>query len=844
MADTPYVARPADIAMLREDYEAAAAGTARTVILPGNPGASRRAVVSEALKEASTAEGTDVLVWRVALTDEEDGMRGVLRLYATLLGTLHRDPMLKGKVELLLGAQLPQHGKRVQGWFKGFIDTLKRSAPKSGEDSFQVRLPQDNPFAALVSVVTAIARKMPVVLDLQNVSSNHSLSIWALIETLMTAGANTKLLTLLHVDPLTEGNKRYLPAPLLDLLERRADDLTVRTLALWGPEEVGAYLDSRGLEGDAEVLAEVSQGVPGYLVELVALEGEQDMAGQSLSTLYPRNLDEDELEDKTVEGRRVAKATDLEEIAFRASLLGRAFPSGLIADIGGFDRDSVDDLLDAASDLFSELQFSEPLGTWIYQFNKAIWRQAAEDHYLAHDERAEEGQNIGRQTATFLQRVLVPRSMDFVHKTARLAAQMDVPQQAAALRSIAMSGDRPEVWAWTHDLMTLHPDVTWPDPMRRTVYMNLLSRLVEGGDVSQAERLFNECIEWAQAHEDRRMQAFVLGAGSKLDARRRDLYRARDRAQDALTIYKALEDGLQQAELLNHLAMIELSDGNPTDATKKVEEALQAGVIETPEGKKAVMPQVAANAEFIRGQIDRRAGKFNTAGEHFRLSNEIAGRAGIAPLALESGLAYGECLLRSKQSTKATQVLERVVGIARGVREPVRERTACALLSQAQADQRNFEAALKWGERALELTRQLKFDKLEAMDLYNVGLFTLMLKKPAEALEMLKEARGKANLVQDVMFAKELLYHLGVAAQQAGETDLAVESFNQALAAATQGKDPRKVMGSHRFLGELAQAKGDTAKATEHFEAAMATAEEANLKEERRALRKQLDAIG
>ncbi len=842
MADTPFVARPTDVAFVREHFDAAAGGTGRTLILPGRPGLGRRAVVGEALKSV-TSEGTDVVLWRVSLTDEEDGLRSVLRLYATLLGTLHRDPMLKGKVELLLGAQLPQHGKRVQGWFKGFIDTLKRSSPKTSEDSFQVSLPRDNPVAGLVAVVTAIAGKMPVVLDLQNATANHSLALWGIVEALMSANASTKLLTILHTDTVDDGSKQYLPAPFLDLLSRRGDDLTVHAIETWGVDEVGQYLSAKDLSGDAAAIATACQGLPGYLVELVAREEQPDYTGASLASLYPRTVDADELEDKQVENRRVATAADLEEIAFRASLLGRAFPSGLVADIGGFDRDSVDDLLDAAEDLFSELQFSEPLGTWIYQFNKAIWRQGAEDHYLASEERQEQGRQIGQQTATFLQRVLVPRSYDFVHKTARLASQVGLANQAAALRSMAMSGDRPEVWAWTHDLLTLHPEVAWPDPMRRTVYMNLLSRMVEQGDVNQAERLFNECFEWAQGREDRRMQGFVLGAGSKLDARRQDFYRARDRAGDALTIYKALEDGLQQAEILNHLAMIELSDGNPNAAAAKVDEALAAGVIDTPDGKKAVLPQVAANAEFIRGQVDRRAGKFNTAGEHFRLANEIAGRAGIAPLALESGLAYGECLLRSKQSTKAAEVLERVIGIAQGVRQPVRERAAASLLSQACADQRNFEAALKWGQRALELTRQLKFDKLEAMDLYNIGLFTLMLNKPTEALAILKDARSKANLVQDVMFAKELTYHLGVAAHQAGDMELAKTSFGQSLAASTQGKDLRKVLGSHKFLGQIAAKAGDSASATQHYQSAIAAAEQANLKEERKALRKELDAL-
>ena len=62
------------------------------------------------------------------------------------------------------------------------------------------------------------------------------------------------------------------------------------------------------------------------------------------------------------------------------------------------------------------------------------------------------------------------------------------------------------------------------------------------------------------------MQGWLLFSGSRMDFRRQDLYRARDRANDALTIFKAAEDKLKVAELQNHLAMIELADGKPEAA--------------------------------------------------------------------------------------------------------------------------------------------------------------------------------------------------------------------------------------------------------------------------------------
>jgi hypothetical protein len=80
-----------------------------------------------------------------------------------------------------------------------------------------------------------------------------------------------------------------------------------------------------------------------------------------------------------------------------------------------------------------------------------------------------------------------------------------------------------------------------------------------------------------------------------------------------------------------------------------VDEALRTGQIDTPDGRR-VLPTVAANAEYIRGLLEKRERKFKEAAEHFRLSNEIAGNTGQAPLALESGLNYGECLLGRRGS--------------------------------------------------------------------------------------------------------------------------------------------------------------------------------------------------
>ena len=411
------------------------------------------------------------------------------------------------------------------------------------------------------------------------------------------------------------------------------------------------------------------------------------------------------------------------------------------------------------------------------------------------------------------------------------------------MRSMALSADRPELWAMTNDLLRYFKDIQWPDAMRRTVWMNLMDRMASQGDVNQAEALYNEISAWAESNNDKALKAWLRFAGSRLDFRRQDYYRSRDRAREAVTLYEELGDRVKPAEIRNHLALIELSDGKVDEARKLVDEALRTGQIDTPDGRR-VLPTVAANSEYIRGLLEKRERKFKEAAEHFRLSNEIAGNTGQAPLALESGLNYGECLLAAGDLAKAADILQRVHGIAQALGNQPRQRAASALVGQAHAGLRQFEAALTWAKATLSLTKALKYEQLVAIDTFNVGLFTLLGDKPTEALTLFKEARAAANLQQDLVFTKELLYNTGVAALRVGERRTAREAFTTMLPAARQTKDWGKMVGAYQSLANLSAAEGDKSNAVKLLGEALKVADNNNMKDERRAIKKRIEELG
>ncbi len=837
-----FVARESDVRTLRQHLEAALAGDGRTLVLQAPVGGGKRALVGELVREAASLED-DVLVLRIPVMDEEDGMRTLVRMYAGLYGALHREKLLGTKVEMVLNAQLPRHSRRTQAWFQAFIEGLKRP-PKPGEDTFQLSLPRDNPALGLIKVLLGIASKLPVILELQNIHNCHSLPVLSLLEALMDALAGkTRMLLLLGSEPIDDHSSIYISAAWRDLLARRREELEYLQLEPWGATEVQEFLESRGLDGNASGIARVASGKPGFVAELVDLLKERDMLGDDLDgmgliDLTPTDVDESELDDapedspeepdtQQVGKRRKAQASDAPLVAHLAALLGQLFPSSLVADIAGLERDSVDDLLDACGGLFKEVQYSEQIKSWMYAFKRGIYRFGILEANRDEQARQRAG-NVGR----FIERFLVPRGHAFIVKAIRVHAEAGESERAALLKGMAISADRTELWAMAHEILKEFPDVSWPDPMRRAVLMNLLERLILANAVEPAEKVFNEAIAWASQVDDRTMQGWVLLLGSRLDQRRGDLFRARDRANDSLTFFNSEGDKMRAAEVHSQIAMIELSDGNSNAALEQVELA------ETSSDS----PNVKAQAAFIRGLVYKRDRKFSEAIQQFKTANERAGQIGQGALALEAALNLGETLLFTKQADKAADVLNRCVQIAQALRNPVKERTASALLGQAQATLKHFQAAINSAGHALELTGKLNFKQLLAADTYNLGLFNFLAGNHHEAASLFRQAMEHLAPA-DRLLRKEIHFNLGMALKSVGEISGSREAFQAALEPALQSKDWNKVLVANRELGDMARDAGNSEEARKYYEAAMEATESGGIHDARKALRRRLDSL-
>jgi tetratricopeptide (TPR) repeat protein len=831
-------------------WDKALSGTSVVVRLQAPFGGGRRALVGEFMRQASQKR-EDAILWRVPCLDQENGFNWMIRMYGSLIATLSQDALRKGRAEMVLNAQLPAQPKRVQAWFQQFVSALKDSKADAATGQVELRLPKDNPLIGLCEVVSGLSRRTPVVLELQNPHVVNSLALSALVESLLNeaGGGDGGLMVILHDEPESDATKAMFPMPLLDFYNRGADRIDVHAIAPWGADETSAFLTSKALEAaNPGRIAEIATGRPGFIAELIDILNEGDLLGSDLADttlagLAPMTVDADELEaDETeAEEGKPTKAgpADANRMAYLAALLGQGFPSGVVAAAGGWDPESVDDLVDAMDDLFDEVQFSKEMGTWIYRFSRGCWREGVIE---AH--RTEDDMEIARRMGLFMERNLVPRGAGFVTRTARVYAEHGAAGRAHIMRSLALSKDHPDLWGLIYDLTQYFDEIKWPDSLRKTVWMNLLDRLVANGNVQLAEKVHTEATAWATENEDRELNAWLLFNGSRLDTRRQDLYRARDRATDALTMYEGLDNKARTAEIHNHIAMIELQDGNVQAALDRVTQALEAGKIEGPDGKEALIPAVAAAAEHIRGTVARRTNQIDQAAEHFRRANEIAGQTGQAAQAVDSALAFGEALLASGKSKEAADVLGKVVQMSRALRNPMAERTSSQLLSQAAAAQRQFDIAIQNGTRALQLSQQLKLAQALPIDLYNLGYFHFAAGKHTEAIAFLTQAEQHTGQMGGHPMVKELKYFKGMAQIQSGQDDAAKDTLEEATGLAEHHKDWGKLTSSLDALGGLAQKQGDKAGAKAHYTRAVELAGQHDaLKELRKPLRKKLQAL-
>ena len=156
------------------------------------------ALVGELCRSAIADTEDDVLLWRVNVREEDEGMAVILQLRCAL------SAVTGGKVEMALNSRCPvaQARPRLVSVLHRRPAEGKAGEPASGQpSSASSRSPRD--------------RAQVPVIDVHGLHNSHSVGLMAVLEALIRESKDgARLLTVLSMEPIDDAAKAWMSPPL------------------------------------------------------------------------------------------------------------------------------------------------------------------------------------------------------------------------------------------------------------------------------------------------------------------------------------------------------------------------------------------------------------------------------------------------------------------------------------------------------------------------------------------------------------------------------------------------------------------------------------------------------
>lgn len=841
-SDRPIVGFEAAIDSILSTFTSAAEGP-RAVVIEGGPGSGRQTLVGRALARL-IERGEEPCALSFAGSTDDDPVRTLLRVYAALVTAMARgkgfdvDPVdhLRKTSETIADA-------RVKEWLSGIASNARDLRAHTGGGNFQIKLPRDNPYLALMHAFDVLGPRGRFLVDLHDIGLQYSPTFWTFLSALVgrARARNWKVLFAIAPGENTFGERsgdqgggpRAFLADLFPdatpIPTPRLDAAAIQTLLdeTYRPHSFPATLAPR--------LAELCAGLPDDLHELLdALEEDEtigwDDSGYTLSDiddvdldlLVPvaaENEDGDEVDDKELR----------ERILYVAAIEGREFTASLIRSYLEAAEDAVDDALDDMPQLVEQGRYHQVLGTWTYRFKKGFARAWYRTN--TPESLKEKQPGVARKLATIMLQSYAPAVFEYVSKASSLFVAAGDHRSARNLLTMAMGADRTDIARLAIEISNTFSDSPWPRGLLRQLHSGAADRAVNGDSVDAARDAITRARAWAQGAEDAKTLAFMLLLEARLGVREGEADVAKAKAEEALAAFEAASDPTRVGETMNQLAMIAFNRGDVAGTSEWVAKAEKASSI----------PPVRAHTLYIQALLEKRAGQLAAATPLFERSVDLATEAGNLVLVLEGILHLGECSLVLGKGKDVAPLLERALEMSRALRASSRERTAARLLCQAEAARGRADAALEMARHALQLTRELGHANQEHVDLYHCGLFSAMAGKHQEAADFLTTARTSAEKAGDRGIVGEILFNLAQVRAMLKDWDGARGLMEQVIAGAKAAGDVGREVRAIENLGAILGASGDHRGAAERFTEAAhrAPAEAADFKKamEQRAAR-------
>jgi DNA-binding SARP family transcriptional activator len=484
-ADSLFVGREPEIAVLSDALEAALAGEGRLVLIAGEPGIGKSRLAEELTMQA-TDQGARVLVGRC-------WEAGGAPAYWPWVQSLR--PYVRDTDAESLRSQLRDGAADVAPLLPELRDLLPDLAPPTQVESEGARFRLFDSMTAFLKRMAA-AQPLVVVLDDLHAADEPSLLLLRFVARELAESRLLIVAAYRDVDPTLADP---LTAALTDLLR----EPVTRTLVLdgLGEADVGRFIELAEPGASAADLAPAvhaeTEGNPlfvGEIVRLLAAERRLDEPATAPLEI-PQSVRE-------VIGRRLRHLSDdCVGLLTYASVLGREFDLDALACVSGLERDAMLELLDEGIE--ARVVSEVPGGRGRMRFAHALIRDAAY-HGLSRSQRIARHREVGEALETLYASDLDPHLAELAHHFFEAAAggdrdkAVDYARQAGA-RAAALLAYEEAVRLYELALEALGPDSAATLELRCELLLDLANAQGRAGEGADAKATFLRAAELARS---------------------------------------------------------------------------------------------------------------------------------------------------------------------------------------------------------------------------------------------------------------------------------------------------------------------------------------------------------
>ncbi len=828
MEPDTFVGRAEVMVSLEEAWQAVVEGAARVVDIQGEAGSGRRTLVSRLLSRTDAQP----LPIRVDFLEADDGFKALLRVYGALYGALHDDASLQASVKDHLEAARKSAKEPVRTWLDAFLAGMDNPKPDTASHQFQVTVPRHSPYLALYEVLASLTSRHPILLDLGEVDNVVSYTFWAFLAAVVARAAREDLpvmVVLRHrpgVEPEVKPQPYVARSSFLDNLPDEAPATRIRLEPLTSTDfaEILAarYTPNRFPPALATWLHERCQGSPGLLDEWLTLLEDRDvlLEADDDTWIVGQELEEPDWaewlpsvpEEQEALARQVLQAAAME---------GRTFTASIIADHLEVDKDTVDDLLDELEEIVREVVYHESAQSWLYAFRSTLLHRFYRES-LGPAARSE----LARSLAELVEKRYAGRSVEYACKAGRLWLDAGEPKRYWSLLGLALSADRADILLMGAEIIKKEP-ARYPVALYKGVYLTLFEKTAGTAPVDTLLEMLNDVQAWAEDREDLEIVPWLALYRARVAQRTGDLGEARRLAAEARTGFARQRNVVKEAEALIAMALIAQMAGDASAAVEHASRAL----------KKTQFPPVRAQALFVLGVQYKLRGEIQRAVDTLREVLDLSARTSQMSLHLDAGINIAECLLMGGRAPDAVNLLKQLVGVAEQAKQPARRHGALSLLAKAHAAQQDVTKAVEQATAALKLARELKSRQLEALDLLDLGIFSLIRSQFDEALVYLREGEKIARASKEGRLLQETLFHLAMATTSVRDYDRALDIYQEVLKLTRERKDLRREGNTLFNIAGIYLHKEEFARARDFLRKASPLIKKKGTAEEKQALR-------